>query len=41
MKKPYRKPANSKGQKKQFTRTAMKVHPKNNLAKPMRGGYRL
>lgn len=36
-----RKPANSVSQKKNFTRTADKVHGKNMLVKPMRGGYRL
>lgn len=36
-----RKPASSKGYKKQFSKTAKKVNPKNALVKPMRGGYRL
>lgn len=37
----FRKPANSQGYKKQFTRTAMKVSRANLRAKPMRGGFRL
>lgn len=36
-----RKPANTTGHKKSFTRNAMKVHKKNIIAKPMRGGIRL
>lgn len=36
-----RKPANSKGAKKSFTRNAMRVHVKNMNTKPMRGGIRL
>lgn len=36
-----RKPANSKGHKKSFTRNAMKVHRKNISSGPMRGGIRL
>lgn len=36
-----RKPANSKGHKRSFTRNAMKTHKKNFQAKPMRGGIRL
>lgn len=36
-----RKPYNSKGAKRSFTRNAMKVHIKNGRAKPMRGGIRL
>lgn len=35
-----RKPANSYGRKKQFTKTAASIHSRN-LVKPMRGGYRL
>lgn len=35
-----RKPANGKGFKKQFTRSAKKINGKN-LVKSMRGGYRL
>lgn len=35
-----RKPANSKGYKKQFTKTAKKTHGKN-FVRSMRGGYRL
>lgn len=35
-----RKKANSKGYKKQFTKTAMKIN-KRNFVKSMRGGYRL
>lgn len=35
-----RKSANSKGYKKQFTKTASNVNPKN-FVKSMRGGYRL
>lgn len=37
----HRKPANSTGAKKNFTRTAMKTHVRNIQAKPMRGGIRL
>lgn len=37
----HRKSANSKGYKKQFTRTAGGTHRKNLRAKPMRGGFRL
>lgn len=37
----FRKRANSRGHKKSFTRNAMKVHVKNGVAKPMRGGIRL
>lgn len=37
-----RKPANSRGHKRSFTRNAMKVHKKNApYARPMRGGIRL
>lgn len=35
-----RKPQNSNSSKKEFTKTAMKIHGKN-LVKPQRGGYRL
>lgn len=35
-----RKQANSKGYKKQFTKTAKKLHTRN-LVRSMRGGYRL
>lgn len=37
----HRKPANSRGYKKMFTRTAGMVHKKNLRAKPMRGGFRI
>lgn len=36
-----RKPANSVGHKKMFTRTAGHTHGKNLRAHPMRGGFRL
>lgn len=36
-----RKPANSTSAKKSFTHNAMKVHSKNLVGKPMRGGIRL
>lgn len=36
----HRKPANSKGYKKSFSRSAAHVHGKNMVAKPMRGGFR-
>lgn len=32
---------NSRGAKKSFTRNAVRVHKKNIIAKPMRGGIRL
>lgn len=35
-----RKPVRGKKAKRQFTKSAMKIHGKN-LVKPMRGGYRL
>lgn len=35
-----RKSANSRKYKKQFTRTAKKIHPKNTM-QSQRGGYRL
>lgn len=35
-----RKRANSRGYKKQFTKTAMKIN-KRNFVRSMRGGYRL
>lgn len=38
---PNRKPANSNSAKRNFTRSAMRVHKKNIAAKPMRGGIRL
>jgi len=37
----YRKEVSSKGSKKLFTATAMKVHRKNVDPRPMRGGIRL
>lgn len=37
----HRRPANSVGYKKQFTRTAGMVHKVNLRSKPMRGGFRL
>lgn len=37
----FRKPANSRGQKKRFTRTAGMTHRKNVSPGPMRGGIRL
>ena len=40
MSRNYRSPANSKGKKKQFSKTAQKVNRKNN-AVPWRGGIRL
>lgn len=36
-----RRPANRSGDKKHFTHTAQKVHKKNIVTKPMRGGIRL
>lgn len=36
-----RQSANSNGAKKNFTKTAMKVHKKNYSTRPMRGGIRL
>lgn len=36
-----RRPANSVGDKKSFSHNAMKVHKKNFVGKPMRGGIRL
>lgn len=36
-----RKPYNSKGAKKSFTKNALRVHKKNIISKPMRGGIRL
>lgn len=36
-----RRPANSRKDKKSFTRNAMKVHVKNVPSRPMRGGIRL
>lgn len=36
-----RKHANSKGHKRQFSKTAQKVHKKNINSAPMRGGIRL
>lgn len=36
-----RRPYNSKHAKKSFTRNAIRVHKKNIVAKPMRGGIRL
>lgn len=37
----FRKSANSRGAKRSFTKNAMKVHKKNIVTKPMRGGIRL
>lgn len=37
----HRKPANSRGDKRSFTRNAMKQHVKNMPSRPMRGGIRL
>lgn len=37
----FRKSANSRGAKRSFTHHAMKVHKKNIISKPMRGGIRL
>lgn len=37
----HRKPANRRVHKKQFSRTAKRVHKANLRAKPMRGGFRL
>lgn len=37
----YRKKLSSRKSKKLFTRTARKVHAKNGLGAPMRGGIRL
>lgn len=37
----HRKSANSRGNKKHFSKTAAKVHRRNVNAKPMRGGIRL
>lgn len=36
-----RKPLSNNGSKRLFTATAKKVHPKNGMARPMRGGIRL
>lgn len=36
-----RRPYNSSGAKKSFTRNAVRVHKKNVVSKPMRGGIRL
>lgn len=36
-----RKHFNSKSNKKSFTRNALRVHRKNIVARPMRGGIRL
>nr|QJB19155.1 MAG: hypothetical protein [Microvirus sp.] len=36
-----RKPMSASHSKKVFTSTAKKVHPKNLIGKPMRGGIRL
>lgn len=36
-----RRPYNSRGAKKSFTHNAMRVHKKNVVSKPMRGGIRL
>jgi len=36
-----RKSANSRGHKRQFSRTAAKTHIKNIGSRPMRGGIRL
>lgn len=38
---PNRKPSNSKGSKRHFSKTAQKTHPRNLMNKPMRGGIRL
>lgn len=37
----FRKSSNSRGSKRNFTRTAMKTHVKNIPARAMRGGIRL
>ena len=37
----YRKRLSDKKSRKLFTRTAMRVNPKNVAARPMRGGIRL
>lgn len=37
----HRKPANSRSDKRSFTRHAQKQHIKNLPGKPMRGGIRL
>lgn len=37
----YRKSANGRGAKRSFTRNAMRVHKKNIVTKPSRGGIRL
>lgn len=37
----HRAPANTTADKKSFTHNAQKVHHKNLMAKPMRGGFRL
>lgn len=36
-----RSPMNRKSSERMFTRTAKRVHPKNNMGSPMRGGIRL
>lgn len=37
----HRKPANTRRQKKHFSRTAGMVHRQNLRMKPMRGGFRI
>ena len=36
-----RRPMKLKASKRYFSRTAKKMHPKNSVAAPMRGGIRL
>lgn len=38
---PYRKRANKKYDRKMFSRTANRIHKKNLIALPMRGGFRI
>lgn len=37
----FRKSANSRGARRNFSRTAARVHPRNIPSRPMRGGIRL
>lgn len=37
----HRKAANGRGQKRRFSRTAMKTNGRNLGRRPMRGGFRL
>lgn len=37
----YRKPLSRRRSRKQFSKSAKYVHPKNGMSRPMRGGIRL